>query len=337
MANMKILNEEEAIEKMNALASDGKAFIFVISYDKTQAIVEDLNEIDTEEMLYCFNGVTNVPSQDDTIPSRCLRDSFKMKWLFDKPSRKEYHRSFSIVQNAEKAGNSYLVNLTCKVPLTTNMSIRDIFLNTSARYRLWIKDKLVCFSPEIFIRLNNGVISSYPMKGTIDATIPHAEQQLLTDKKEKAEHATIVDLIRNDLSMVADHVRVKRYRYVEKIDTHTGSILQTSSEISGRVQAYYASHPGKLIMKLLPAGSITGAPKPKTVSIIKDAENYDREFYTGCMGIWNSGNIDSAVMIRFIDSTNGQLFYKAGGGITAMSNEESEYNEVIEKIYVPVC
>ena len=80
---MKILNEKKAIEKMNALASDGKAFIFVISYDKTQAIVEDLNEIDTEEMLYCFNGVTNVPSQDDTIPSRCLRDSFEMRaYLF---------------------------------------------------------------------------------------------------------------------------------------------------------------------------------------------------------------------------------------------------------------
>ena len=73
------------------------------------------------------------------------------------------------------------------------------------------------------------------------------------------------------------------------------------------------------------------------MAIIRDAETYDRGFYTGCMGIWKNGNIDSAVMIRFVDEEDGKLYYKAGGGITAMSNEESEYNEVIEKIYVPVC
>ena len=185
--------------------------------------------------------------------------------------------------------------------------------------------------------MENGIISSYPMKGTIDATIPQAEEKLMTDQKETAEHATIVDLIRNDLSMVADHVKVDRYRYVEQIATHRGAILQTSSEISGRVQPYYQEHPGELIMKLLPAGSITGAPKPKTVAIIRAAETYNRGFYTGCMGIWKNGDIDSAVMIRFIDEEDGQLYYKAGGGITAMSNEESEYYEVIEKIYVPVC
>ena len=155
--------------------------------------------------------------------------------------------------------------------------------------------------------------------------------------KEKAEHATIVDLIRNDLSMVANHVNVARYRYVERISTNRGAILQTSSEISGRVQSAYITRPGELLMKLLPAGSITGAPKPKTVSIIHSAEGYDRGFYTGCMGVWQDGDIDSAVMIRFVDKENGQLYYKAGGGITAMSNEESEYQEVLEKIYVPVC
>lgn len=327
---MEYLEQEEAVARMEALAEENKAFIFIISYDKTRTIVEALDDIDTEELMFDFSGVSNIPS-DLTI------DSAEVDWLFTKPSREKYHRSFSIVQNAEKAGNSYLVNLTCRVPLQTNLSLRDIFIRTSARYRLWIKNKLVCFSPEIFVRQENGIISSYPMKGTIDATKPQAKEQLLADRKETAEHATIVDLIRNDLSMVADHVKVSRYRYVERIATNSGSILQTSSEISGQVLPYYKEHPGQLIMKLLPAGSITGAPKPKTMQIIHYAETYDRGFYTGCMGIWQNGNIDSAVMIRFVDEEDGKLYYKAGGGITAMSDEESEYNEVIEKIYVPVC
>jgi para-aminobenzoate synthetase component 1 len=327
---MEFLNEEEAIEKMNGLAQAGKPFVFVISYDKTRNIVQSLDEISPDEMLFYFGGISNVPSGLTAEPTH-------VEWQFEKPSPEAYHCSFSIVQNAEKAGNSYLVNLTCKVPLSTNLSLRDIFLRTTARYRLWIRNSLVCFSPEIFVRLQNGIISSYPMKGTIDATIPCAKQQLMDNVKEKAEHATIVDLIRNDLSMVANHVNVARYRYVERISTNRGAILQTSSEISGRVQSAYITRPGELLMKLLPAGSITGAPKPKTVSIIHSAEGYDRGFYTGCMGVWQDGNIDSAVMIRFVDKENGQLYYKAGGGITAMSDEESEYQEVIKKIYVPVC
>jgi para-aminobenzoate synthetase component 1 len=327
---MKYLNQDEAITRMDTFAKNHKAFIFVISYDKTSAIVEALDDIDPEELMFNFCGVSNSPSG---LPAHHI----DVDWHFTQPSHEAYHRSFTMVQDAERAGNSYLVNLTCRVPLRTNLTLRDIFLHTSARYRLWIRNKLVCFSPEIFVRLKNGIISSYPMKGTIDATIPQAEERLMKNSKEQAEHATIVDLIRNDLSMVADHVTVDRYRYVEQIATHRGSILQTSSEISGQVQPYYQDHPGQLIMRLLPAGSITGAPKPKTMSIIHAAETYDRDFYTGCMGIWKDGDIDSAVMIRFVDQEDGQLYYKAGGGITAMSDEESEYNEVIEKIYVPVC
>ena len=327
---MNYLNEEEAIARMNAFAKDNKAFIFVISYDKTSAIVEALDNIAPKEMMYNFSGVTN-------ISSGLKVNNTHVDWRFTKPSPATYHHSFSMVQHAERAGDSYLVNLTCRVPLYTNLTLRDIFLCTSARYRLWINGKLVCFSPEIFMRLKNGFISSYPMKGTIDATIPQAEEKLMTDQKETAEHATIVDLIRNDLSMVADHVTVERYRYVEEIATHRGSILQTSTQINGHVRPFFQEHPGQLIMQLLPAGSITGAPKPMTMSIIHGAEPYDRGYYTGCMGIWQDGNIDSAVMIRFVDQEDGHLYYKAGGGITAMSDEESEYNEVIEKIYVPVC
>ena len=127
-----------------------------------------------------------------------------------------------------------------------------------------------------------------------------------------------------------------RYRYIERVRTHRGELLQTSSEITGRLSHYYRDHVGDLIFKLLPAGSITGAPKAKTVEILREAENYDRGFYTGVIGHYADGVMDSAVMIRFVDNEHGHLYYKAGGGITAQSDNDDEYQEVIDKVYVPI-
>lgn len=233
------------------------------------------------------------------------------------------------------AGNSYLTNLTCRIPLTTSLSTHEIFLRSKARYRLWVKDHFVCFSPETFVRINAGIISSYPMKGTISCRVPHAADVLMNDRKEAAEHATIVDLIRNDLSRVAENVEVSRYRYVEKLETNNGPIFQTSSEIKGKLPIDYRRHIGDILMEQLPAGSITGAPKPKTMDIIREAEGYERGFYTGVAGVCKDGHVDSCVLIRFIDEENGGLFFKAGGGITAKSDWEKEYQEIIAKTYVP--
>lgn len=235
------------------------------------------------------------------------------------------------------AGNSYLANLTCKTPIDTSLTLKEIFMRSKARYKLWLSDRFVCFSPETFVRINQGVISSCPMKGTISCSVANAEQVLMDDVKEAAEHATIVDLIRNDLSKVAEKVTVRRYRYVEKLHTNCGDILQTSSEITGVLPADYRSHLGDIIMAQLPAGSITGAPKRKTMEIIHQAEGYDRGFYTGVAGVCQDGKLDSCVLIRFIDKENGKLYFKAGGGITAKSDCKKEYEEVIEKTYVPIC
>lgn len=314
---------------MNALGSEGRDFLFVTDYEARQCIVEPMEEVDPEEMLYDFRGQTNASGLQPACQAA-------PQWRVDVPSRETYHRSFSHVRAEILAGNSYLCNLTCRAEVETNLSLRDIFLRSRAPYRLWIKDKLVCFSPESFVRVEGGEISSYPMKGTIDATLPEAEERLMADTKEAAEHATIVDLIRNDISRVADHVRVERYRYVDRVRTHRGELLQTSSEIRGRLFPELSQRPGDVLMEQLPAGSITGAPKLKTCQIIAEAEDYQRGYYTGVMGLWRDGEIDSAVMIRFVDVEDGRMFFKAGGGITARSNEESEYREVIEKMYVPI-
>ena len=129
---------------------------------------------------------------------------------------------------------------------------------------------------------------------------------------------------------------VERYRYADLLHTDRGDLWQTSSRITGQLPEDYRSHIGDILFSQLPAGSITGAPKPKTMEIIHQAEPFDRGFYTGVMGLYRDGNLDSAVMIRFIDKENGQLYFKAGGGITARSDWNKEYEEVIEKIYVPI-
>ena len=166
--------------------------------------------------------------------------------------------------------------------------------------------------------------------------MPDAKEVLLRDEKEAAEHATITDLIRNDLSRVASEVTVTRYRYLDELHTHCGRLLQMSSEIRGRLPENYHEKLGSLFFELLPAGSITGAPKKKTVEIIREAETYDRGFYTGVMGYFDGKNLDSAVMIRFLEHTDGGFVYKSGGGITFRSTARSEYEEMIQKIYVPI-
>jgi para-aminobenzoate synthetase component 1 len=174
------------------------------------------------------------------------------------------------------------------------------------------------------------------MKGTIDASLPNAEERVLSDPKELSEHVTIVDLIRNDLSAVATNVKVNRFRYLEKIRTNQKDLLQVSSEIVGDLPDDYGSHMGSMLMALLPAGSVSGAPKKKTLQIIREAEKERRGYYTGVFGYFDGQNLDSAVMIRFIEQVDGNFCYRSGGGITIHSEVEKEYQEAIDKIYVPV-
>jgi para-aminobenzoate synthetase component 1 len=173
------------------------------------------------------------------------------------------------------------------------------------------------------------------MKGTIDASLENAEEILLNDPKEFAEHTMVVDLLRNDLSMVSKNVKVKRFRFLNKINAGSKQLLQMSSEIIGDLKEDWHCNIGDILLKLLPAGSISGTPKIKTIEIIKKIENYRRGFFTGIFGYFDGKILDSAVMIRFIEKQNNRFFYKSGGGITIDSNIENEYKELLQKVYLP--
>jgi para-aminobenzoate synthetase component 1 len=174
------------------------------------------------------------------------------------------------------------------------------------------------------------------MKGTIDAAVPNAAQRILDDEKERAEHTTIVDLIRNDLSQVATRVTVNRFRYLDELRTSHKNLLQVSSEIVGELPDDYLSRLGSIFVTLLPAGSVSGAPKVKTLEIIRQAEGEKRGYYTGIFGYFNGQQLDSGVMIRFLENQDGTYYYRSGGGITTQSQVDAEYQETIDKVYVPL-
>ncbi len=314
-------------EQMNRWAANGIPFLFIIDFELRKPLIFNVNMIDSEILLYDINGYTNIKERQ--------RINGELRFIKSPESYNNYLDKFNKVKREIEFGNTYLVNLTCTTPLTINQSLLELFHLSKSKYRIWYKDEFVCFSPEIFITIHNGVIRSFPMKGTIDADIPDAERIIKDSRKETAEHSTIVDLIRNDLSKVSGNVRVERFRYTDIIRTNEKSLLQVSSEICGDLEIDYITRIGDILFELLPAGSVSGAPKKKTAEIIAEAEGDKRGYYTGVFGIFDGHNLDSAVMIRYIEKRDGKYFYRSGGGITSFSDPVAEYNEMIDKIYVP--
>lgn len=325
---MKPVAREQARDLMNQLGKKRVPFLFIIDFLMEKPVILPAEEINPKDVLVQFPGYGNVskhPEIDRSI------NFTKFPVSYD-----EYKGAFDIVRSHFILGNTFLTNLTFPTPIEINLSLREIFHFSKAKYKLFFRDQFIVFSPEIFVRINNGAISSYPMKGTIDASIPGAEQKILADEKEMAEHITIVDLIRNDIGIIAEQVRVTKFRYIDRLTTNQKNLLQVSSEITGRLPRDYRDRVGDILFAMLPAGSITGAPKKKTVEIILEAENYGRGYYTGVFGYFDGDNLDSAVMIRFIERQGDRLVFKSGGGLTVYSRPESEYEEYADKVYVPI-
>jgi len=249
-------------------------------------------------------------------------------------SFEEYKIKFDKIIEKIKSGDTYLLNLTQATRIQTELTLEEIYHSASAHYKLRFKNQFVCFSPEKFIQINDDKIHTYPMKGTIDASLLHAQEIILSDKKEMAEHVMVVDLLRNDLSIVAKDVKVEKFRYVQTIEAGEKKLLQVSSHISGHVGAHWHEKIGDILKSLLPAGSISGAPKKSTLKIIDEVEGYDRGYFSGVFGVYDGKKFDSGVMIRFIEKTKDGYIYKSGGGITLDSDAQSEYNELLDKIYL---
>ena len=281
------------INEMNELGKERVPFLFIFDFLCKSPLIFKLNNINPKDLLYSVNGTTN--AHENIANKKHL--SFDVKPV----NKKRYTKAFNQIQHHIHHGDSFLLNLTMPSKIESNYNLKDIFFASKAKYKLWLRDNFVVFSPEIFIQTKESTICSFPMKGTIDASLPDAEERLLNSEKELAEHFTIVDLIRNDLSMVAKNIKVEKFQFIDKIITNKGELLQMSSKISGDLPDNFRENIGTIISKMLPAGSISGAPKKKTLEIIENTEKYDRGYYTGIFGLFDGMNIDSGVMIRFVE------------------------------------
>jgi len=310
---MKFLSFDEMVPLMDDLSQKGQEFSFLIDYKGAKCLL-------------------NTDSINNAIDYAAYKDYYFEKKVIDYET---YLEKFEKVQEALRAGKSFLLNLTQETEIETNLSLEEIYKQAKAKYKYLLKDQFVVFSPETFIQIKNHTIYSFPMKGTQIDDGPDSKRKLLENQKENAEHATIVDLIRNDLSKVAFPIQVEQFKYVEKVKTHQGDLWQMSSKISGTLMPHFQQKIGSILKELLPAGSITGAPKKSTCDLIEAIEGYERGFYTGIMGSFDGQNLDSAVMIRFIEKRDEKLYFKSGGGITVFSNAYREYQELNDKIYLP--
>ncbi|WP_075344405.1 anthranilate synthase component I family protein [Tenacibaculum agarivorans] len=190
--------------------------------------------------------------------------------------------------------------------------------------------KLMGSSPEAQIKINKGKAIINPIAGTFRRTGVMSEdiklgKKLSDDKKETAEHVMLVDLARNDLSKHAENVTVEVFKEVQ----YFSHVIHLVSTVQGELKG----DPIKIVGDTFPAGTLSGAPKYKAMELIDRYENQTRGFYGGAVGIIGlNGDVNLAIAIRSFVSKNNVLYYQAGAGIVIHSNEESELQEVNNKL-----
>lgn len=192
--------------------------------------------------------------------------------------------------------------------------------------------KLFGSSPEAQLKISKGEASIFPIAGTFKRTgddLKDAElaSQLASDQKENAEHIMLVDLARNDISRYAHDVQVKVFKEIQYYSHVIHLVSQVTGELSDNSESL------KIAAATFPAGTLSGAPKHKAISLINQYENCNRGFYGGAVGYLGfNGDFNHAIMIRTFLSKENMLTYQAGAGIVSKSNPVSELNEVNNKL-----
>lgn len=187
-------------------------------------------------------------------------------------------------------------------------------------------------SPETHCKIEDGKATIDPIAGTTrrsgdKETDKQLTQALLADPKENAEHVMLVDLARNDLSRNCHNARVEFYKEPQ----YYSHVIHLVSRVSGDMDE--DSNPIRTFIDTFPAGTLSGAPKVRAMQLISELEPHSRGAYGGCIGfIGLNGTLNQAITIRTFVSRNNELWFQAGGGIVAQSNEENELQEVNNKL-----
>jgi anthranilate synthase component I len=243
---------------------------------------------------------------------------------------KEYIRAGDIIQ---VVGSQRFTKPFAKSPLDLYRALRTV---NPSPYMFILETgdfSIVGASPEVHVRLTDGLVEIRPIAGTRKRGANHAEdlaleQELLADEKEKAEHLMLVDLARNDIGRVCEFgtVTVPDFMTIERYS----HVMHIVSQVEGRIAADKNAY--DLMRATFPAGTVSGAPKVRAMQIITEIEQLQRGFYAGALGHFGyDGNMDTCIMLRTALLKDGKVYIQAGGGWVADSAPADEYQETINK------
>ncbi|MBB3046286.1 para-aminobenzoate synthetase component 1 [Litorivivens lipolytica] len=253
----------------------------------------------------------------------------------------DYNTLFKHVKSYIRAGDSYQINLARRFQATCEgdawQAYHQLRMVAAAPWSAFLElpeSQILCLSPERFIQVQNGQVSTAPIKGTAPRSpIPDKDralaEQLAHSEKDRAENLMIVDLLRNDLGRCCEpgSIRVDKLFELQSFQT----VHHLVSTISGKLKA------GKTALDLLaasfPGGSITGAPKRRAMEIIHELEPHDRSIYCGSIAYLDiNGSMDSNIAIRTLLCEAGKIYCWSGGGIVEDSEAEAEFEETWNKV-----
>jgi para-aminobenzoate synthetase/4-amino-4-deoxychorismate lyase len=285
----------------------------------------------------CFDDDSSLPATD---PPRKKTATTFTESVTLAISQKDYTAKIERIKAYIAAGETYQVNFTSHVSVSAEINSDAAFATLLEQqpvaYSAFLNvagHQILSLSPELFFKIEDGRIITRPMKGTMPRGLDSAEDtqaaiRLQNDEKNRCEHVMIVDLLRNDLGRICEmgSVQVDDIFSVETYQT----LLQMTSTVSGRLRhglTYYNIFKG-----MFPSGSITGAPKIRTMEIIRELEESPRGIYTGSIGYMAPhGAAAFNVAIRTLDLHQGKAHMGVGGGIVADSDPNDEYRECLLK------
>lgn len=298
--------------------------------DPAAAYYSALNRINT------VKKIINEPPVIDT----CATQFGGSAGIASNMTKQEYINKVELAKEYIKAGDIFQVVLSqrLKAPLAGDPFdiYRTLRTVNPAPYLYYLNfggTVIIGSSPEMLIRVEDGMIQTCPIAGTRprgrnaaeDLTL---EKELLDDEKEKAEHVMLVDLGRNDLGRVCDYGSVKVNSFME-VERYS-HVMHIVSNVSGRLRPETTAYDA--LKACFPAGTVSGAPKVRAMEIIEELEPTGRGAYAGAIGYFGfTGNMDTCITIRTILVHEGTTYVQVGAGIVADSDPEREYDETINK------
>ncbi len=331
--------DEEAFKDVDLMLFDK-----IIAFDNVRQklmIICNIKAKDIEnnyiECLTALDEIRNILMTGEMAENKPLKLKSDFRYLFDK---EQYCQIVEKGKYHIHEGDIFQIVLSNRMDADIEGSLFDTYrilrMENPSPYMFYFSSddvEIAGASPETLVKLEDGVLHTFPLAGTrprgkTAEEDERLERELLADEKERAEHNMLVDLGRNDIGKISrigsveveHYMDILRYSHVMHIGSTVKGIIRDDKDALDAVDS------------ILPAGTLSGAPKLKACQLINDLEDNKRGIYGGAIGYIDfTGNLDTCIAIRLAFSKNGKVFVRSGAGIVADSVPENEYNECINK------